>query len=501
MSSENALNDLQLLIRAHYALIVLETVEPQRAEQLVRQAASELSLHYYYWTRSKGVRRGNQVGDPYFEDTQEPEKALHYAQQDSAGVYLFRDLAAYLDDPLVVSHLLDTVAMFEQRRGALIIVGSSIRLPDALRPHATFFRLPAPTYEDYRIVLERMIGEQSARMQVRVELTPQDRTRLIQNLMGLTLVEAEKIITRQIVEDGFLRSTDVEGVIAAKRQAVQQDGLLEYSPPEYGLNEVAGLTGLKQWLTRRRAVVTDQKRAEAFGLRFPKGILLLGVPGCGKSLCAKAVAFEWGLPLLKLDPANLYDKYIGDSEKNFKRALQTAERMAPAILWIDELEKAFASGGEEVDGGVSRRIFGSFLSWLQDRRGDVFVVATSNDVSRLPPEFIRKGRFDEVFFVDLPNPAVRKTVFNIHLARRKQNPGQFDLAALAAASDGFSGAEIEESVVAGLFAAFSANTPLSTELLLQEIRNTRPLALTMTEHIGALRAWAQDRTVMADTHV
>ena len=498
MRTGDALAELELLIRAHYALIVVETNEPERAEELVRQAASRLQLHYYYWTRSKGVRRGNSLGDPYFEDTQEPVKALKYAEQDSAGVYLFRDLTEYLDDRLVVSHLLDVVGMLEARRGALVVVGTHVKLPDALRPHATFFRLPAPTFDDYRILVERMIREYSARMKVSVELSAQDRTRLVQNLQGLTLVEAEKIVTRQIVEDGYLRAKDIEGVIAAKRQAIQQDGLLEYYPAEFGLDQVAGLKGLKTWLGKRRAVVTDPQRAEDFGLRFPKGILLLGVPGCGKSMCAKAVAAEWGLPLLKLDPANLYDKYIGDSEKNFKRALQTAERMAPVILWIDELEKAFAQGGDETDGGVSRRVFGSFLAWLQERRGDVFVVATSNDVSRLPPEFIRKGRFDEVFFVDLPVPAVRESIFDIHLRRRRQQSSKFDLAKLSGAADGFSGAEIEESVVAGLFSAFSANQELRTETLLAEIANTRPLALTMTEKISELRAWAAERTVNAD---
>jgi hypothetical protein len=495
----SALQELELLIRAHYALIVIETAEPERAEELVRQAASELSLHYYYWTRSKGMRRGNSAGDPYFEETQEPYKALKYCEQDSAGIFLFRDLASYLEDPLVVSHLIDVVWLLESRRGALVLIGTHIKLPDALRPHATFFKLPAPTYDDYRLIVERMIREYSARMKVTVELTPQERTRLIQNLMGLTLVEAEKIVTRQIVEDGNLRAKDIEGVITAKRQAIQQDGLLEYYPPEHGLNQVAGLKGLKDWLTKRRTVVTDAQRAVDFGLRFPKGILLLGVPGCGKSMCAKAVATEWGLPLLKLDPANLYDKYIGDSEKNFKRALQTAERMAPVILWIDELEKAFAQGGDETDGGVSRRVFGSFLGWLQERRGDVFVVATSNDVSRLPPEFIRKGRFDEVFFVDLPTPQVRQSIFDIHLTRRKQRGASFDLTQLASASEGFSGAEIEESVVSGLFTAFSANAPLTTEMLLAEIRKTRPLAMTMTEKIAQLRDWARERTVMADT--
>ena len=217
----------------------------------------------------------------------------------------------------------------------------------------------------------------------------------------------------------------------AKRQLVEQDGLLEYYPVATGLEEVAGLSGLKSWLQRRRAVVADPRRAEQFGLSFPKGVLLLGVPGCGKSLCAKAVACEWGLPLLKLDPGNLYDKYIGDSEKNFKRAMQTAERMAPIVLWIDELEKAFASVNGDSDGGVSGRVFGSFLSWLQDRKGDVFVVATSNDVSKLPPEFIRKGRFDEIFFVDLPQANARAEIFRIHLGKRRQDTALFDLTALA----------------------------------------------------------------------
>jgi SpoVK/Ycf46/Vps4 family AAA+-type ATPase len=335
-------------------------------------------------------------------------------------------------------------------------------------------------------------------MPVVVELTPQDRARLIQNLMGLSLSEAEKIVTRQIIEDGALRARDIEGVIAAKRQAVQQDGLLEYYPAEGPLSHVAGLAGLKQWLTRRRTVIADPQRAAAMGLEFPKGVLLLGVPGCGKSLCAKAIACEWGLPLLKLDPANLYDKYIGDSEKNFKRAMHTAERMAPVVLWIDELEKAFAGNSAESDGGVSRRVFGTFLSWLQDRRGSVFVVATSNDVSQLPPEFIRKGRFDEVFFVDLPTPAARADVFRIHLQKRGQDPAGFDLPQLVEATGGFSGAEMEGCVAGALYTAFSANTALTTALVLEEVGRTRPLSQTMPERVEGLREWARPRVVMAD---
>ena len=274
--------------------------------------------------------------------------------------------------------------------------------------------------------------------------------------------------------------------------------MLEYYPVSAGLEQVAGLAGLKAWLGRRRAVVADPQRAAQFGLSFPKGVLLLGVPGCGKSLCAKAVACEWGLPLLKLDPGNLYDKYIGDSEKNFKRAMQTAERMAPIVLWIDELEKAFASVNGDADGGVSGRVFGSFLSWLQDRKGDVFVVATSNDVSRLPPEFIRKGRFDEIFFVDLPGPHAREEIFRIHLGKRKQDVTRFDLAALSLATDAFSGAEIEESIVSALYLVFAEGRPLTTKDLVEESAKTRPLSRIMAERLIALRAWASERTVWAD---
>jgi SpoVK/Ycf46/Vps4 family AAA+-type ATPase len=254
---------------------------------------------------------------------------------------------------------------------------------------------------------------------------------------------------------------------------------------------------LKRWLAQRRAIITDPQKAAAIGLPFPKGILLVGVPGCGKSLAAKAVAMEWGLPLLKLDPANLYNKYVGESERNFKRAMQTAERMAPVVLWIDELEKAFASAGDE-DGGVSMRVLGSFLSWMQDRRGDVFVVATANDVTRLPPEFLRKGRFDEIFFVDLPGEEARRALFEIHLRRRNQAPERFDLPALARATEGFSGAEVEQVIVSGLYTAFSAGAPLSTAMLLEEAARTRPLSRTMGERIHALRMWARDRTVSAD---
>ncbi len=259
------------------------------------------------------------------------------------------------------------------------------------------------------------------------------------------------------------------------------------------MEDIADLTSLKAWLEKRKALINNPERAAKAGLLFPKGILLLGVPGTGKSLCAKAVALEWGLPLLKMNPAALYDKYIGESEKNFEQALGTAEKMAPVVLWIDELEKAFASSGD-TDGGTSPRML---LSWMQDRKGHVFVVATSNDVAQLPPEFLRKGRFDEIFFVDLPNHKARQTIFEIHLHRRKQEPVQHALDRLSEATDGFSGAEIEQVIVSAFYTAFADDVSLTTEILLEETQNTCPLSRTRSEHIQALRQWAEGRTVSA----
>lgn len=310
-------------------------------------------------------------------------------------------------------------------------------------------------------------------------------------------MEAEKILTRVIVEDGKLSPKDIRRVIEAKKDIVEREGVLEYYPVEESMDDIADLAGLKSWLDKRREIIIDPKRAMKFGLSFPKGVLLLGVPGCGKSLCAKAVAMEWGMPLLKLDSSNLYNKYIGESEKNFKRATKTAEKLSPVILWIDEIEKAFSSSSSNEDGGVSARIFSTFLSWLQDRRGDVFIVATANDVTKLPPEFLRKGRFDEIFFVDLPDAESRKSIFEIHLKKRGQEPNQFDLPILVEATDGFSGSEIEQVIVSGLYTAFSAKKELSNQILLDELKLTRPLSITMAERIAWLREWARERTVSA----
>jgi hypothetical protein len=497
MAVRTFIDELELLVRSRHGLIVIDSIEDDRVEDILRHVATDLSLHYYVWRRTKGVARGGNQGDPFANDTAEPALALSHVEREGAGVYHFPGLGAWLEDPVIAWKTRDVVDRFASRRGCLVISGTDVRLPEMLRQHAVFVRLPGPGADEYRTLFERVLREHQARMNLRIDLTSEQRSHLLYNLKGLSLVESEKILTRILIEDGALSAADIARVAAAKRKVVEQEGLLEYWTSVEDLSAVAGLDGLKGWLAKRRVVVDDPDGAARFGLPFPKGILLLGVPGCGKSLCAKAVASEWGLPLLRLDPGSLYDRYVGDSEKNFRRAMRTAERMAPAVLWIDEIEKAFAAGGEQ-DGGVSQRIFGTFLSWLQERRGDVFVVATSNDVSALPPEFIRKGRFDEVFFVDLPSRAARRRIFEIHLRKRGVDTARLDLDALAHATGGFSGAELEQVVIAAMFTAFAAHEVVSTEMLHRELATTHPLARTMAERLAGLRAWARDRTVNAE---
>lgn len=493
MPARDPLKDLQLLIKSRYSIIVLETPEGDRAEILLRRLSRELRLPFFAWSRTKGLRRDGEPSGIY--GTQDAAQALaHVEASRLPALYYFDGLGEDLSDKLLATRLKDAAEPLSRSAGALVLSGEGLPLPESVQSMAARLRLPSPELSDYRDLLHRLLKDLSARAPMKVEMSSEDFARLLANLKGLTLMEAERILTRAVVEDGRLDAADIAGVVQAKKALVEREGVLEYFPAEEGMADIAGLAGLKTWLAERRAILTDPGRAARFGLAFPKGVLLLGVPGCGKSLCAKAVAREWGLPLLKLDPANLYDKYVGESEKNFKKAMATAERLAPVILWIDELEKAFSASGPSEDGGLSMRIFGAFLSWLQDRQGDVFVVATANDVSILPPEFLRKGRFDEIFFVDLPDARAREALFAVHLGKRGKDPSRFDVPRLVEATEGFGGSEVEQAIVAGLYTAFSGRKDLTTEILLDEISRTRPLALTMEEKIRSLREWAKERT-------
>ena len=497
LRSHEALHDLELMVRARHGLVHLDAREEDRATLLLRHLADRLGVPLFLWSRSQGIRRADLDAPVY--DTKTIDKALaHVAQAQVDALYHFTGVdGASLGAELTAALARDVARAMEARVGAVILTGPASDPPAVLGPAVSRFRMPAPDVEEFRDLLKQIVRDVSARTRVVVDLTPAETDQLLSHLAGLTLMEAEKILTAALVDDGRLTIEDVRHIGEAKRKIVEENGLLEFWPVEATMADVADLVGFKAWLAKRTAVVSDPAGARTLGLPFPRGVLLLGVPGCGKSLSAKAVAAEWRLPLLRLDPSSLYDKYIGESEKNFQKAMETADRMAPVILWIDELEKAFASGGD-ADGGVSQRILGTFLGWLQERESPVFVVATANDVQRLPPEFLRKGRFDEVFFVDLPDAPTRAEIFRIHLRGRRLDPDTFPVDDLAAATPEFSGSEIEQVVVSALYTAFAEGRALLADDLTAEAARTRPLAVTMSEKIGALRAWARDRTTPAN---
>jgi len=495
-TGQDPLRDLELLIRSRYGLIVVDTVEDERAETLLRLVADRLSMPLFLWSRSKGLRRDGAAGPVY--GTADALQALaHIAGTHVDALFYMAAFEPLLANDAVAERLREIATEYAGRAGAIVLTGAGLQLPEPLRRLSATVTLPPPEPAEYRRMLDGIVRDLRKRMNVNVELSEAATARLLANLRGLTMLEAEKILTKAIVEDNRLTDADVAHVMTYKKEIVEREGVLEYYPVEETMAQVADLAGLKDWLRKRAHIITSPEEAAGFGLTFPKGVLLVGVPGCGKSLCAKAVAMEWGLPLLKLDPGRLYNKYIGESEKNFARAMATAERLAPCVLFIDELEKAFSSGGGE-DGGVSQRVLGTFLSWLQDRKSEVFTVATANDVSRLPPEFLRKGRFDEVFFVDLPDTDARRAILDIHLSKRGHDPARFDAVAITAATDGFSGAEIEQAIVSALYTAFAAQSPLTTDVLLREIAATRPLSVVMAERVAAVRAWAEGRTVRAN---
>ena len=491
------IHDVELLIRSRYGALLLDTGEEERAEAIVTRAAAHLALPLFVWRRATGLRRTGEAGVIY--GTQDPRTALdHVLASDLPALYLFYGLLPDLARPEIADLLREAAGRLAGRSGAVLIIGDRVGLPEGLQTVVGDVHVPVPARMDYEGLLERTVADVSARMSVVVALTPADRDRLLANLRGLALSEAERLLTRVMVEDGRLDSADIARVAEAKRGLVERDGLLEYVASVESLDEIAGLDSLKGWLEKRRLFMQDPGKAAEFGLEFPRGVLLVGVPGCGKSLCAKAVAAAWSLPLVRLDPGALYDKYIGETEQRFRKAMGLADRLAPLVLWIDELEKAFAAGGADQDGGTSQRVLGTFLSWLQERRGDVFVVATANDIERLPAELLRKGRFDETFFVDLPGEAARAAILAIHLRKRRQRPEDFDVPALANESAGHSGAELEQVVVSALYTAFAAGQTLTTALLLEELRRTPPIASTARERIAFLRQWANGRAVPAD---
>lgn len=490
---------LKLLIQAGNPIVAIETPDEPRATDLVRATADSLALPLFEWTVTTGLREARpQPGKTVVESAKVPAALAYLKESAYPAIYLFKDLGAMCKDPHVVRWIRDLYFTPSSRLWTLILV-DAMSLPAEVRRLTVPFDVGWPNEDELGDVVRKTFQEAKRRslIDIQANLTKREMEQLVQTLRGLTADEAARIVAGAIHDDNVLDGSDLPRVIDAKRNRLGAMGCLESIMADVGPEDIGGLTNLKQWLSQRRGGFTH--RAREFGLDPPRGILLLGVQGCGKSLCAKVVASAWRMPLLRMDPGVLYQKFIGESEARLREALDQAESMAPVVLWIDEIEKAFASASaESADGGLSQRMFGTLLSWMQDHRHPIFLVATANNITQLPPELMRKGRFDEIFFIDLPGLKERQTIFAVHLRKRRRDPERFDMDRLAAASEGYSGSEIEQAIVSGMYAAFSAGVELSDEHILEAIRTTQPLSVLMRERIEQLRAWAQGRCVPAD---
>ena len=481
--------DLRVLLASQYPLLLVSTPEEERFLELLRSAAAGMGLPVWVWSAARGLARDGRA--PMYPTT-DPRRALQFvADLTDPGIFVFTDAHHPLQDPVTLRGVKDAAQRAETGQTVVLCTPRPV-MPPELESLAVPWSLRPPGRRELAAVVRRAVEDQTA-TRAAAPLTAAEEAALVDALAGLTMADAERLLQRAAVRDGRLGADDIAYLRSEKAELLNSDGVLEIVERHPGgLDGVGGMNRLKQWLrTRGRALGSS-----APGLDPPRGILLTGIPGCGKSLAAKALATEWRRPLVLLDPGRLYGRFVGESEERLAAALATVEAMSPAILWIDEIEKGFASGGEG-DGGVSRRLLGTFLRWLQERPDGVFVVATANDVSSLPPEFLRKGRFDEVFFVDLPGPESRSAIFAAHLRHRDHEPAGFDLDKLTAISEGFSGAEIEAAVVGALYRAFGASREMTTEELALEVESTIPLSVSRSEDVAVLRAWARHRAVPA----
>jgi AAA+ superfamily predicted ATPase len=492
---------LKLLIRSGNPLISIETADEDRAEGVIAYIANELSVPLRDWSMTDGLRpidKSGVVGSPLVKGGKVAPALKHILECSESAIYLFRDLGPHCKDAYVYRMLRDLLTVCARMRSTIILI-DALPLPDEIRRFTVRYELGWPTADELEQAVRttyRKISNESLR-EITASITRREMDQLVQTLRGLTITEAERVIASAIYDDYTLSADDLPGIVEAKRTLLGSAGCLETIAADVSPEDIGGLTNLKSWLKLRRNGFSRQARE--YGLEPPRGMLMLGVQGCGKSLCAKIVAADWKMPLLRLDPGVLYQKFIGESESQLRRALAQAEAMAPVVLWIDEIEKAFASASAgSADGGLSKRMFGTLLSWMQDHRYPIFIIATANDISALPPELMRKGRFDEIFFVDLPDAPARAHILGIHLRRRKRDPANYNLDQLAEAAEGFSGAELEQAVLSALYAAFNERKELSDRHMLHEIEQTRPLSVMMAERITELRAWAADRCVPAD---
>jgi len=495
---EQVEKEIEILIRSRYPIIYLVTWEEDRTEKILERIAKKLGKKCHSWTSSGGFP------SIQLEKPDQPLFALdHILKTPESGLFVLKDFHVFLNPERnfelnhVIRKLRDLASQLRTSKKTLIIQAPLLQIPLEIEKDITVIDIPLPNQEEIREILDGILSGLKDHKKVQISQDPTLKERVTKAALGLTAYEAENVFCKSIVHNLKFDEEDLELVLYEKKQIIRKSQILEYLDLKENLNNVGGLNGLKNWLNNR--TLSFSEKARAYGLPQPKGLLLLGVQGCGKSLAAKAVAHSWTLPLLRMDIGNLFSSYIGSSEANMRKALKTAESLAPCVLWIDEIEKGFAGvqGAGTSDSGTSKRIFASFLTWLQEKTAAVFVIATANSIKNLPPELLRKGRFDEIFFIDLPKKEDRIVIFDIHIRKRNRDPKKFDLPKLALASDGFNGAEIEQAIISALYDTFPKDRDIETQDILEALRETVPLSVTMAENVQEIREWASKRARMA----
>lgn len=481
---------LSLSIRARYPLIYLVTSEENRAEEALEEVGRNTGKEVATWTCSRGFQPPQ--GDA--RKSTQPEEALKYIDaSDKKAVFVLKDFHPYLEQEKVLRLMRDLVSNLKRSYKTILLVSPVLKIPPELEKDISVYDLPLPDADELEEVLNNLLEPYRNSQKVKVELTQDLQEKVIQATLGLTRNEAENVYAKALITDRKFGKDDLPRIIYEKKQLIRKSGILDFIGLSTTLSVVGGLGKLKEWLKERGGAFSN--KARKYGLPEPKGLLMLGVQGCGKSLSAKAIAAEWNLPLLRLDVGKIFNSFIGNSEENMRKAITLAEAMSPAVLWLDEIEKGFSGlqSSGSVDSGVTSRVFGTFLTWMQEKIKPVFVIATANDIESLPPELLRKGRFDEIFFIDLPTADERKIIFEIHFGLKKRNPKKYDVDRLAKEADQFSGAEIEQAILSAMYKAFAEDREFTTEDVLQSIQETVPLAVTASEKITHLRQWAHKR--------
>lgn len=492
-------HDLEIILRSRTPIVVIETRDESRILTMLQSitiaGTADDYLPLFCWTVTDGLQRLDIALEPQTINSEPGDVLKHIRAVTKPAIYALLDFHPFLSDPVNVRLIKDICIRYRETPRQIVLISHEVRLPAELETFSARFDMALPSENERRKIVERVANEWAGENPGgRVQADAKAYKMLIQNLAGLTYRDTEQLARNAIFVDGAITRSDIPGVMQAKYELLNRGGALQFEYETARFSDVGGLARLKKWLSQRRAAFRGDENAAH--LDAPKGIMLLGVQGCGKSLAAKATAGIFGVPLLRLDFGAIYDKYHGETERKLRESLNTADVMSPCVLWIDEIEKGIAGRGGET--GTAQRVLGTFLTWMAEKKSQVFVVATANDITPLPPELVRKGRFDEIFFVDLPGKSVRAAILAIHLTRREQSLSDFQIEELADAMDGFSGAEIEQAVVAAFYAAHAQKEDLATEHILQEVRETRPLSVVMAEKIAALRAWARGRTVPSD---